>query len=283
MTEYGHDIASLSAFAAERREALENDVGSIAFYLLRAWLALLARRRTAEFDCAKDCGGPNVDALDAAGGYIKACPADELATPKVRRSLPTLLSVDSAKEVVESPIADTAIGARDRAILELLYGSGLRVSELCGLDLDAVDLPDSSARSSARGPRARRSARSPLRRCASSVARRAATHGAPHARNAGPAGAVSYDPWSTDVPTVNAKTRARVRGVRRRACGFAPSPPCSTRARRTCLTGGRRPASPFREMLGHASLSTTQRYAHVSMEHLMRVYDTAHPLARGKR
>ena len=88
-------------------------------------------------------------------GHVATCPADELATPKVRRSLPTLLSVDAAREVVEAPPSDTASGLRDRALLELLYGSGLRVSELCGLDLDAVDLPGAAARVLGKGSKER--------------------------------------------------------------------------------------------------------------------------------
>ena len=88
-------------------------------------------------------------------GVLARSPAEDLATPKVRRPLPTFLSVDAAKEVVESPDTDVPSGLRDRAILELLYGSGLRVAELCGLDVGCVDLRSGTARVVGKGNKER--------------------------------------------------------------------------------------------------------------------------------
>jgi integrase/recombinase XerC len=282
VTEYGHDIASLIAFASERREGPVDDVRSIDVYLLRAWLAVLARRHAPSSIARKIAAVRTWMRWMRRAGHIAACPADELATPKVRRGLPTLLSVDSAKEVVEAPGADTAVGLRDRAILELLYGSGVRVSELCGLDLDALDLSGSSARVLGKGAKERVV---PLgRRCVDAL--RKWLEARP--RMVHPSRG-TQDPRALFVTTRGARLYPRsahklVQAHGASGAGRADLHPHALR--HTCAThmlDGGADLRSIQELLGHASLSTTQRYAHVSMEHLMRVYDGAHPLARGKR
>ena len=108
---------------------------AIDVYALRGWLGALARTHSASSVARKVAAVRTWMKWLRRIGVIDASPADELASPKVRRPLPTFLDVDAAKEVVESPPADVPVGVRDRAILEVLYGSGLRVSELAGLDL----------------------------------------------------------------------------------------------------------------------------------------------------
>lgn len=282
VTEYGSDIAGLAAFSRERREAPVTDVRAIDVYLLRAWLAWLARRHAPSSIARKIAAVRTWMRWMRRGDHVTACPADELLTPKVRRGLPTLLSVDSAKEVVEAPSADTAVGRRDRAILELLYGSGLRVSELCGLDRDAVDLAGSSARVLGKGAKERVV---PLgRRCVEAL--RVWLEERPrmlHPRRG------TQDPQALFLTTRGARIYPRsmqklVQAHGASGAGRADLHPHALR--HTCAThmlDGGADLRSIQEILGHASLSTTQRYAHVSMEHLLRVYDAAHPLARGKR
>ena len=88
-------------------------------------------------------------------GHLLKNPAESLASPKMPKKLPLFLSVDAAKEVVEAPRTDDAAGLRDRAMLELCYGCGLRVSEVCGLDLDAVDPDRAEARVTGKGKKER--------------------------------------------------------------------------------------------------------------------------------
>jgi integrase/recombinase XerC len=215
-------------------------------------------------------------------GHIATCPADDLATPKVRRGLPTLISVDAAKEVVEAPPADTAMGARDRAVLELLYGSGLRVSELCGLDLTAVDMPGATARVLGKG---RKERVVPLgRRCLEALYRWLEVRPAVVHRKRR-----TQDPRALFLTSTGRRLYPRavqelVHAYGASGAGRADLHPHALR--HTCAThmlDGGADLRAIQEMLGHSSLSTTQRYAHVSMEHLMRVYDSAHPLARAKR
>jgi integrase/recombinase XerC len=282
VTEYGRDIAGLAAFARERGGAAADDVRAIDVYLLRAWLALLARRHAPSSISRKVAATRTWMRWMRRRGHVTTCPADELATPKVRRGLPTLLSVDSAKEVVEAPASDTAPGLRDRAILELLYGSGLRVSELCGLDLEAVDLAGATARVLGKGSKERvvplgRACVEALQRWL--VVRPAVVH--PSRK--------TQDPRAVFLTTFGARVYPRsvhklVRAHGAAGAGRADLHPHALR--HTCAThmlDGGADLRSIQEILGHASLSTTQRYAHVSMEHLMRVYDAAHPLAKARR
>lgn len=282
MTEYGRDIEGLALFARERGSKAADDVRAIDVYLLRAWLAVLARRHAPSSISRKVAATRTWMRWMRRRGHVKTCPADELATPKVRRGLPTLLSVDAAKEVVETPASDTPAGVRDRAILELLYGSGLRVSELCGLDLEAVDLHGATARVLGKGSKERVV---PLGAPCVAALRRwlevrpRMVH--PKRR--------TQDGRSVFLTTFGARVYPRsvhklVRAHGAAGAGRADLHPHALR--HTCAThmlDGGADLRAIQEMLGHASLSTTQRYAHVSMEHLMRVYDAAHPLAKAKR
>lgn len=282
ISEYGHDIAGLTEFVKEGGSTAADDVRQVDVYLLRTWLGLLARTHAASSIARKVAAVRTWMRWLRRRGLIRTCPADELATPKVRRGLPTLLSVDAAKEVVEAPPSDTPVGARDRAILELLYGSALRVSELCGLRLDAVDLAGASARVLGKG---RKERIVPLgSKCVQALSRwleqrPLVVH--PKRR--------TQDPHTLFLTVRGAPiyTRAVWEVVHRYGASGGGRADLHPHAlRHTCAThmlDGGADLRAIQEMLGHATLSTTQRYAHVSMEHLMRVYDAAHPLARAKR
>lgn len=282
VTEYGRDIAGFAEFARERGSRAADDVRAIDVYLLRSWLAALARRHAPSSVSRKVAAARTWMRWLRRRGHVTTSPADELATPKVRRGLPTLLSVDAAKEVVEVPSTDTPAGLRDRAILELLYGSGLRVSELCRLDLDAIDLAGGTARVLGKGSKERVV---PLgRACVEALQRWLALRPRMlHPRRK------AQDPKPVFLTTFGARVYARavhklVRAHGASGAGRADLHPHALR--HTCAThmlDGGADLRAIQEMLGHAKLSTTQRYAHVSMEHLMRAYDAAHPLARAKR
>jgi integrase/recombinase XerC len=281
VSEYGRDIAGLAAFARDRQEPAADDVRAIDVYLLRAWLARLAQRHAPSSIARKIAAVRTWMRWMRRRRDITTCPADNLATPKVRRGLPTLLSVDSAREVVEAPSGDGPVGLRDRAILEMLYGSGLRVSELCALDLDAVDLPGAAARVLGKG---RKERVVPLgRRCVEAITGwLEARPGMVHPKSG------AQDPRALFLTIRGARVYPRSMQKLVRAYGAlgAGRPDLHPHAlRHTCAThmlDGGADLRAIQELLGHASLSTTQRYTHVSMEHLMRVYDAAHPLAQNK-
>jgi integrase/recombinase XerC len=279
--EYGRDVRGLAAFARERGSRAVEDVRAIDVYLLRGWLGVLARRHAPSSIARKVAAVRTWMRWMRRRGIVTTCPADELATPKVRRGLPTLLSVDSAREVVEAPRDDAPRGARDRAILEVLYGSGLRVSEVCALDLGDVDLAAATARVLGKG---RKERVVPLgSKCVEALKRWLETR--PHLVHPRRG---TQDPRALFVALrgkrINARAvRTLVRSYGQAGAGRADLHPHALR--HTCAThmlDGGADLRAIQEMLGHASLSTTQRYTHVSMEHLMRVYDAAHPLARAR-
>jgi integrase/recombinase XerC len=280
---YGRDLASFAAFVRERNSRAANDVRMVDLYLLRGWLGVVARKHAASSIARKVAAIRSWMRWLRRRGYVATSPADELATPRVRRPLPTLLSVDAAREVVQAPAAQlTPRGARDGAILELLYGSGLRVSELCGLDIDALDLSSASARVRGKGDKERVV---PVgRKCVAAISRWLDERPRMVHPKTG-----AQDPKALFVAMRGARmgpraVRAIVHAYGANGAGRADLHPHALR--HTCAThmlDGGADLRAIQEMLGHASLSTTQRYTHVSMEHLMRVYDAAHPLARAKR
>jgi integrase/recombinase XerC len=282
---YVGDLEGLRAFARDREPDALADVARIDLYLLRGWLGQLARTHAASSIQRKVAAVRTWMRWLRRRKVIVRSPADELASPKVRRDLPTLLSADAAKEVVESPRAETPRGLRDRAILELLYGSGLRVSEVCGLDLEAVDLRGGSARVLGKGRKERVVPLGPpcVEALGAWLSVRSSVVGPKQ-----PRGVARQDPAAFFLSVRGARLYPRavwkiVRDHGSIGAGRADLHPHALR--HTCAThmlDGGADLRAIQELLGHASLSTTQRYAHVSMEHLLRVYDAAHPLARAK-
>ncbi len=248
-------------------------------YGLRGWLGMLARTHAPSSVARHVAAVRSFFKHARRTKLVERNPTELLASPKVRRPLPTLVSASAAAEIVETPAHDPA-GARDHAALELMYGCGLRVSELCGLDLGDVDLRERQVRVVGKG---RKERIVPLGdKAAEAVA--------------------AYLPVRRDVPPparpcdarallLSAKgKRLSVRAVqlmtkRSGALGAGRADLHPHALRHSCAThmlDGGADLRSIQEILGHSSLSTTQRYTHVSIDHLMRVYDAAHPLAKRK-
>jgi integrase/recombinase XerC len=273
---YGDDVAQLLAFARERKAR------ALDIYLLRAWLGELSRT------CAPSSIARKIASIRAFGrwmkrhGHAKQNPAAELASPRVRRPLPTFLSAEDAAAVVEAPADGNlpeAVALRDQALLELLYGSGLRVSEACGLDVGQLALAERQVRVLGKG---RKERVVPLGGKAALALRKwlAARAGLAHPRTR------FLDPAALFVSTRGRRLGARAAQVIVKRWGIAGVGRADLHPhalRHTCAThmlDGGADLRAIQEMLGHASLSTTQRYTHVSVAHLLAVYDKAHPLAK---
>jgi integrase/recombinase XerC len=276
---YQRDLASLTAFLRDRREGRAVTLGALDVYALRGWLGQLARTLAPNSVARKLAAVRSFMRWLLKRGLIERSAADDLASPKVRRPLPTLLSVDAAKQVVEMPSNDTIAGVRDRALLELLYGSGLRVGEVVGLDLGDVALDRGEARVLGKGSKERivplgRSCLDALRAYLS--VRPLLVHS--RTRKQDPK-ALLLSPRGNRLGVRAAQGLVKKYGIL--GAGRADLHPHALR--HTCAThmlDGGADLRAIQELLGHSSLSTTQRYTHVSMDHLMRVYDAAHPLAK---
>ncbi len=282
---YRRDLSGLATFVRERREKGGGEAAKVAaidIYALRGWLGTLARTHAASSVARHVAAARTWMRWMQKRGIVTANPADELASPKVRRPLPTFLSVDAAAQVVEAPEGDTPAEVRDRAVLELLYGSGLRVSELVGLDLGDADLASGSARVLGKGSKERivpLGGKSIAALRAYVDARGALRHPKTGAQDAR---ALFLSPRGARLGVRAVQTLVQKYGAL--GAGRADLHPHALR--HTCAThllDGGADLRAIQELLGHSSLSTTQRYTHVSMEHLTRVYDAAHPLAKISR
>jgi integrase/recombinase XerC len=276
---YRRDIRGLAKYVRDRTSPAADDVHELDVYVLRGWLGTLARTHAASSVARKVAAVRTFMRWMRRRGMLRTCPADELATPKVRRGLPTLLSVDAAKEVVESAADETPGGLRDRAVLELLYGSGLRVSEVCGLDLGDVDLASATARVRGKGNKVRLV---PIGQpCVAALARWIEAR----PELVRPSQGTEALFLSARGKRVNRRTLHKL--VQRSGATGAGRADLHPHAlRHTCAThmlDGGADLRAIQEILGHSKVTTTQRYTHVSMEHLLRVYDAAHPLARARK
>ncbi len=206
-------------------------------------------------------------------GYIKSNPAKLVPTPKLPKMLPKFLSVDDVFSLVEKPEGIGFLPARDRAILELLYSSGLRVSELAGLNAEDINVREGLVKVKGKGKKER----------------------------IVPVGTKAVEAIKTyliervllrkkDNALFLNKNGKRLtdRSIRRIVIKYAKAIGVNSRIgphtlRHTFashLLQGGADLRVIQELLGHSSLSTTQKYTHLDITHLMDTYDKAHPLAK---
>jgi integrase/recombinase XerC len=280
---YRRDLGQLVTYVREKRPRARS-VADVDIFVLRGWLGQLARTHAAPSIGRKIAAVRTFMRWMERRGELEKNPAAELELPKVRRPLPTFLNADAAKEVVEAPDEDSAEGSRDRALLEVLYGSGLRVSELVGLDREHLDLGESggTVRVMGKGSKERMV---PLGSFAASALRRYLAR-REELRNK-KTGAI--DPRALFLSRRGQRISVRqvqtlVHRYGALGAGRADLHPHALRHTfATHLLDGGADLRAIQKMMGHSSLSTTQRYAHVSIDHLMKVYDGAHPLARRRK
>jgi integrase/recombinase XerC len=284
---YRADVTSLAVFLARG----ETRLLAVAYPMLRRWLAHLRTRGYARSSLArKAAAAKTFFGWASRRGLIEANPAALLSAPSARSRLPTVLKASEAELLATAPPLGDAVGFRDRAVLELLYGSGLRVAELCGLDVGDIDLEGQRVRVFGKGGKERvvplgdfaalalqdylhrgRAAFLPNQSATgagTAASRRAVDEGSPlflnrKGKRLGPRDA-----------------RAMVeRYVGRIFRGRRISPHTLRHSFATHLLEGGADIRAVQELLGHASLATTQRYTHVSKGRLFDAYRRSHPRA----
>jgi integrase/recombinase XerC len=278
---YGRDLTQLAEFLQLRlgREAEASEVNK---GVLRSWLAHLAKDLAPESIARKISAVRSLFRFLQREASAQENPAEQLMSPKVSRRMPRFLSVDAAEQVVtaasEHP-QDELFQARDSLLLELLYGSGVRVSELCGLNLDDFDRARQQVRIRGKGNKERLV---PVGEYAWVALDRylEARPGLAHPRTS------HQDPRALLLNRHGGRLTPRSvqRLVQRYgALGAGRADLHPHALRHSCATHMLESGADLRaiqEFLGHASLSTTQRYTHLSLDQLMRVYDASHPLAQ---
>ena len=213
-------------------------------------------------------------------------PSSSLGSPKVVNRLPTVLRPSEAEALVEAPPIDEvdggsddedagtrAVGLRDRAVLELLYGSGLRVSEVAGLTIDRVDLTRGRVLVLGKGSKEREV---PMSDPAVEAVRRWVSEG----RDAMGTGSGSLFFNRKGRPIGQRDIRALVEGYSGRLLpGRRVTPHTLRHSYATHLLEGGADIRAVQELLGHATVATTQRYTHVSRARLFEAYERSHPRA----
>jgi integrase/recombinase XerC len=209
---------------------------------------------------------------------LPGSPAKLVKSPKLPKSLPKVLPVDELFAILDMPSQKTVLGLRDRAILEILYGGGLRISELCGLNLLDVDRSGRIIRVMGKGSKERLCPvnAQAIRALEAYLARRGELLAVPREGQDAEAVFLNYRGGRLTPRSIGRHLDTYVVQC---ALQRKVSPHALRHSFATHLLGGGADIRSIQELLGHASLSTTQRYTHVSWEQLQAVYDAAHPRA----
>ena len=269
---YVADVVSLLDHAGRMGCAGPDDLD---LGVLRSWLARLRTTGAARSSLARRAAAARTfTAWAHRDGLLDRDAGAQLASPKARRELPGVLRDDQAATLVTTPAGDDPLPLRDRLVLELLYATGIRVSELCGLDIDDVDRSRLLVRVLGKGAK-----------------ERSVPYGQPAEE--------SLDAWLRRGRPVLATARSgpalllgarggrlqptTARGVVSRYAQAAGLPHVSPHGLRhsaaTHLLEGGADLRSVQELLGHAALSSTQIYTHVSIDRLRNAYRQAHPRA----
>jgi site-specific recombinase XerD len=269
---YGRDLLELAAWASARGR----EPGELRYRDLRAYAATLSERRLARASVARKLAAARgLHAHLVATGAAGANPADLLPTPKRDSRLPRVLGREEVANLLERIPARTPLELRDRAIFELAYSCGLRAEEIVSADLEAVDFDSEAVRVTGKGRKTRlvpigEPAQRALRRYLETA--RSALGPAPAER------ALFVSRRGRRLSPSDVRRRLE-KWVREAAVAGRISPHTLRHSFATHLLEGGADLRSIQELLGHASLSTTQIYTRVEPTRLRREYAKAHPRA----
>jgi integrase/recombinase XerC len=274
---YLSDLQQFSTFLASTYS--NKSLESAGIMEIRRFIALLLKTEK------KSSVGRKLAALKTFYKYllrehiVQMNPAELIAIPKKEKTLPNFLNVDEAFKLIEQPESDNFLSLRDRTILELFYASGIRVSELVGLDIENIDINIGYIKVIGKG---RKERIIPINKKAVEIVglylneRRRFLNGKP------PTSALFINRYGKRITR-----RAIGMIVRKYMLNSGINKHISPHALRhtfaTHLLDAGADLRFIQELLGHASISTTQIYTHTSMDRLMKVYDDTHPRAHRKK
>ncbi len=272
---YERDLGEFLSFMKEEKPDLE--LSDVTHMVLRHFLSTLRQRELARTTIARKAAAlRSFFRYLCQRGILDANPAEGLITPKLKKRLPIFLSETEMEKLLSSPDDDTLPGRRDRAILELLYSTGMRVSELAGLDVGQVDFLSEAVIVRGKGKRERLTpiGTYALEALQNYLASR------PRARKF---------PSREEEPLFLSRNNTRLtsRSIRRLLkkhllrAGLSPdvSPHTLRHSFATHMLNRGADLRSVQELLGHQSLSTTQIYTHVTTARMKEVYARTHPRA----
>jgi len=264
---YAADLTEFIRFLAEEKIGglLRADTRAV-----RAYVTRLHQRRLSKATVARKLAAVrSCFRFLARRGAVEVNPARQVRSPRLGRRLPSFLPKDEATQLLDAAPEPSAAGTRDRALIELLYASGLRVAEGCGLDVDDLDEARRTVRVVGKGDKER------VVPVGETALEALAAYLAMRGRRRGPL----FVNARGGRLTPRSAHRIVKRLARRAGLSQRVTPHTLRHSFATHMLGEGADLRLIQELLGHSRLSTTQRYTHVSPEHLMRVYDAAHPRA----
>jgi integrase/recombinase XerC len=268
ITNYTVDLDSFRTFLGEKAVA---DVDHI---VLRRFLAEMRAKSYAKRTIARKLASlRSFFKFLYREGLIKNNPISAISTPKLDKKLPVVLDVDKVARLVQSPPDDTPEGSRDRAMLETLYSTGMRVSELVGLDIGDIDFISEVVKVLGKGSKERLI---PIGRPAVDAIRRYLDKR--KKRRVKENDAVFLNKSGRRL-TDRSVRRVLDKYIRMTSIMEHVSPHSMRHSFATHLLDRGADLRSVQELLGHMNLSTTQIYTHVTMERLKSAYDKAHPRA----
>jgi integrase/recombinase XerC len=269
--------SDLDQFAEWADRAGRRQLADIDPTLVRRYVAYLGSRRYGKRSIARKASAlRSMLTWAVLHRLIEVNPAENVGSPKLDRPLPRFLRASDVDILCGLPPDDDPVGIRDRALIELLYGCGLRVAELCGLDLGDVDLNSQTVRVTGKGDKERQVPMGDM-----------ATLAIDHYVNEARRHLVKPAPHAPVALFLNKRGgRLSPRSIRAmltkytQAEGMAPIAPHALRhSFATHLLDAGADLRAVQELLGHENLATTQIYTHVSTERLRTVYEQSHPRA----
>jgi integrase/recombinase XerC len=277
---YGHDLMEFARYAGGEKETAENHrspsvaIDAIDNLTVRGYLGFLYRRNEKSTIARKLSALRSFFRFLVKHRLAEEDPTAAILTPKHSRRMPFYLSVDDMFRLLDQTTADNVLGLRNRALFETLYGAGMRVSELTGLDLFDVDFSSGCLRVSGKGRRQRivPVGEKALQRIQAYRERLFSQTGIGMETN-GPLF------LNKNKGRLTSRSVGRILETLIRRCSLVvPISPHGIRhSFATHMLDAGADLRTVQELLGHQSLSTTQKYTHVSIDRLMAVYDKAHP------
>ncbi len=276
---YANDLHELVAFLKERFSEFipqeQIDWSQVSLHALRSYLALLYSKLKPSSIARRIATLRSFYNFMVGHKILERNLAAEIASPKIPKSLPKFLEVEEVVRLVEAPSGEGFEAARDRAILELFYSSGLRIGELAPLKIHEVDLQEAMVRVKGKGGKERVV---PIGKMACAAIRDYLAERSEVRAQAGYEQTLFLGKRGKQIdPKVIARMLHRY--VLQLGLGKHVNPHMLRHSFATHLMNHGADLRGIQELLGHSSLSTTQKYTHVSLDQLMEVYDKAHPKA----
>jgi tyrosine recombinase XerC len=271
---YTHDLLDFFGYLKSQKIGSLNEVDR---QVLRGYLSHLVKKGLAKVSLSR-----KLSAIRSFYRYllreelVASSPAADTSSPKLDKRLPNFLTTEEAVRLLEAPDSSTALGQRDRALMELLYASGLRVSELASLDLGQINLDTNEIRAWGKGSKERMVL---MGKPAAAALASYLTQGRPRllGKKTGSALFLNRSGGRLTERSIQRVLRkyTRLAGLKKRV-----HPHLLRHTFATHLLDGGADLRVVQELLGHASLVSTQIYTHVSQSRARKVYLSAHPLAQ---